>query len=113
MTTAIECQVLVAACWSSKAVHPLPISVPKKEHFLDTAVPAGRLERKENARIAFSTVSDVMKSVWIVLDTDFWQLTEMHGDGDGDALFGVVYLFLTDPPYSVQSSTGNKNSMIW
>lgn len=67
----IKLQVPVASGLSSKAVQPLPSTVPKKEDVLDTAVPASHTELNENARTEFTTLFDAVMDVCSVCDTDF------------------------------------------
>lgn len=59
-------QIPVSAGFSSKAVDPLPITVPKEEDILDIVVPAAHVELSEKARTAFATLSDTIKAIYSV-----------------------------------------------
>lgn len=108
--TGIKRQVLVAAGSLSKAVQPIPPTVPKEESFLHTAVPAAHMELSENAKTAFTTLSDAMKAECSIYDTNFWQVTESHEMEMRDSLLGKVDLILSDPPAILQSRAGEWNS---
>lgn len=101
ISTAIKRQVHVAASLSSKAVQPLPHTVHKDEVRLDTAVPEARVQPRRNNRSALAALSDAMKGVCSVYDTDSRQLTKAHEMETEHGLFGNVYLVHTDPPYKM------------
>lgn len=53
-------------------------TMPKQKDLLHNAGFASCVKLGENARTAFSTLSDAMNAVCIVNDMDFWQLTKLH-----------------------------------
>lgn len=67
----IKLQLPVVAGSSSKSVQPLPAKVIENENISDIAVPGAHMELSENARIAFSTLSDGMKAGCSLYDSDF------------------------------------------
>lgn len=77
---------------------------------MDAAVPAAPLKLSNNAKTAFGKLSDSMKEVSFIYDTDFRQLLESHEMETGNNLFGNGNVVPIDSPYNVRCKEGKENS---
>lgn len=85
ITTALKCQVPVAAVWSVQ-FSPYSTSAGEKD-FWNTVVPAAQGHLSLNSRTVFAMLSNAIAAVSSVYDTEFWQLTESHERETGDSRF--------------------------
>lgn len=65
---------------------------------MGTAVPAALVEPIENATTAFATLSDAIKTVCGLYDTDSQKLAESNEMGNKDILLGNLCLIFSFPP---------------
>lgn len=103
-------QVTAAACSSLKASKAPPLTMPKEEDVLETAVPGAHMNLIENVRTAFSARSVAMKTICNIEVKAFQRMTESHEMETSDSLFGNVDLVLTDSSYNVLSEAVKVNS---
>lgn len=96
ITTAIKCQVPVAAGLSSRAVQPLLPTVSNDKDFLDTAAPAVQEELSKIAKTPFPMFSDAMKAVCTIYDMSVRQLTDPYEKETGDSFLRTVDLVFVD-----------------
>lgn len=109
MNISIEGQGLKATDPWSKAIQPLPLTMPEEEAFLDNLLPPARVELNKKSDISFCTLSDAMWAVRCINDTAFWQPTESHELEIWDSLNENKDVIISDLLYNVQSKSGKGN----